>query len=201
MKAVFQVRTIVFVEVRTVGFTRSFVLKRTVGINATHAISRSRRRSHLTPMANTVPKWSEVTANLIFGWTPSVHHASRTNGMAHVLLVEVLRTCKNPRLLLRQWTGEWTCNMVWTSSMHREEMFGPPVGIKWVQHRAAHVITSIRPRRSQGGRIRRLPVASDKAFLFADGRFHVMILLLKLPEFVYRNWTVTLTNTHDTSVA
>ena len=197
-----RVRSIVFVVVGcTVRFTWSFVLKRTVGINATHAISRSRRRSHLTPMANTVSKWPEVAANLILGWTHSVHHASRADGMTQVLFLEVLRTSESSRKLLRQWTGEWTGNMVRASSMYREEMLGPPVRIKRVHHRVAHVITSIRSRRAQGGRIGRLPVASDKAFLFADRRFHVMILLLKLPEFVYRNWTMTCTNTHTTSIA
>ena len=201
MVTALRVITAVTVEVRcTVRFTWRCLLKRTVGINAAHTISMSRGRSHLTPMTNTVPKWSEVTAHLVLGGTHSVHHASRATRMAQVLFVELLRTGKCSRMLLCQWTGEWTRNMVRASSRYVEKMLGPSVAIKWVQHRVAHVVTSIRPRCSQGGWIGRLPVAPYITFLFADRRFNVVILLLKLPEFVYRNWAVTITNTHTTSV-
>ena len=141
-----------------------------------------------------------MTAHLVLGGTHSVHHASRATRMAQVLFVELLRTGKCSRMLLCQWTGEWTRNMVRASSRYVEKMLGPSVAIKWVQHRVAHVVTSIRPRCSQGGWIGRLPVAPYITFLFADRRFNVVILLLKLPEFVYRNWAVTITNTHTTSV-
>ena len=115
--------------------------------------------------------------------------------------VELLRTGKCSRMLLCQWTGEWTRNMVRASSRYVKKMLGPSVGIKRGAHRVAHVITSIGPGCSQRGRIGRLPVASYITFLFADGRFNVVILLLKLPEFVNRNRTVTLTNTRNTSIA
>ena len=194
--------TTMIIEVsRTVGFAWRCLLKRTVGINAAHPISRNRRRSYLTPMASTLSKWSEVAAHLVLGGTHSVHRASRANRMAQVLFVELLRACESSWMLLCQRTGEWTANMVRASTRNVKKMLGPSVGIKRGAHRVAHVITSIGPGCSQGGRIGRLPVASYITFLFADGRFNVVILLLKLPEFVNRNRTVTLTNTRNTSMA
>ena len=79
-------RSVGIIEVQsTVRFGWRCLLKRTVGIDATHAFSRSRRGSCQTPLAETVPKRSEMTANLEFRRTHSVHHASgapRTDGMA-----------------------------------------------------------------------------------------------------------------------
>ena len=95
-------RAVVIVEVQsTVGFGWCCPLKWTVGIDATHAFSRNRRGSSQTSLAETVPKWSELTANLEFRRTNGVHHASRTNRMAHIFLVELLRTGESPRILLR----------------------------------------------------------------------------------------------------
>lgn len=66
--------------------------------------------------------------------------------MTQVLLVEDLGTCESSWVIFCQWTGEWTSDMVWASSLYVKKMLGPSVGIKWVQHRVAHVIASIRPR-------------------------------------------------------
>ena len=200
--AILRVGTALIVEVRcTVGFAWRCLLKQTISINAARTISSTRWRSYLTSLDNTVPKWSEVTTHLILRWTHSVHHTSWGNGMTQVLFVEHLRTCESYWMLLCQWAGEWTGNMVRASSRYVKKMLGPSVGIKWVQHGVAHVIASVWPRCSKGGRINRLPVASYITFLFTDGWFNVVILLLKLPEFINGNRTVTMTNSQSTSMA
>ena len=99
-------------------------------------------------------------------------------------------------MLLRQRAGEWTGNMVGASGRDAEEILGPSIGSKWVQHRIPDVIASMWPGSSQGGRIRRLSVASGVTKLFDDGRINVNVLLLKLPELVYWNWAVTLAKTN-----
>ena len=138
-------RSVMFIEVHcTVGFSWGCLLKRTVGIDAAHAISRCGRRSDLASLADAISNWSEMAANLIFGRT---HSASRADRMTQIFFpLKPLWTCESTRILLRQRTGEWTGNIVRAGSRPREEVLGPSVGVEWVQHRVANVIASIRPR-------------------------------------------------------
>ena len=128
-------RSVGLVEVQgTVGFSRCCPLEWTVCIDATHALSRSRRGSCQTSVAETVPKRSEVTCDLEFRRTHSVHRAPGAECMAQIFLVKLLRTCKSVSVLLRQRAGEWTSHMMRTSGWDTEEILGPTVGSKWVQH-------------------------------------------------------------------
>ena len=135
-------RSVGIVEVQsTVGFGRCRSLERTVGIDATHALSRSRRGSRQTSLAETVPKRSEMTAKLKFRRTHSVHRAPGAECMAQIFLVELLGTCESSRILLSQRAGEWTSHMMASA----KEILGPTVGSKWVQHRITDIVSSIRP--------------------------------------------------------